>query len=107
MVRKRKQPETDGKGEPQSQVKKGVSAKAAAKVADSLVSSKYTGPFPDRERPTSQECTVSIPFLQTGDSRMIWPGVVEFSVRLLDNKPCANPGCTGRTGETTWGASQS
>ncbi|KAK9816170.1 hypothetical protein WJX74_003393 [Apatococcus lobatus] len=58
MARKRKQPETpieaDRKDEGTSDP--GVSAKAAANVADSLASSKYTGPFENFERPTEQEC---------------------------------------------------
>ena len=60
MARKRKQPEAATKEDSDAEVKPdpGVSAKAAAKVADSLASSKYTGPFQDFERPTEQECRV-------------------------------------------------
>lgn len=60
MARKRKQPEAATKADSDADVKPdlGVSAKAAAKVADSLASSKYTGPFQDFERPTEQECRV-------------------------------------------------
>ena len=62
MARKRKQPEAATAS--QNKVEEGVSAKATAKVADSLASSKYTGPFPDHQRPTSQECRVGIPHKQ-------------------------------------------
>lgn len=62
MARKRKQPESGANEDSADQVKPdpGVSAKAAANVADSLASSKYTGPFPDFERPTAQECRVRL-----------------------------------------------
>ena len=57
MARKRKQPEETGS---KDQEREDVSPTAVAKVADSLASSKYKGPFPDHERPTTEECRVTL-----------------------------------------------